>query len=69
MKQLFKEKKLFKVMAIAITLPSLILMVALFFYELSRKNVLTQNQAIIGMLLVIGNSIISLIYYAYRKKN
>jgi purine-cytosine permease-like protein len=63
------DKKWIKIMGLAMSLPSTIIVMAWSTMELYKKGYLSQTQAVILFLAVIFNLLFMMVYYAYKKKN
>jgi len=60
------DKKWLKPMALAMSLPSSALVTAWFLWTLVEKEVISKNTAIIILLAIVGNILISMVVYALK---
>jgi len=63
------DKKWIKEVSLALSLPSTVLGAAFIFFQLVKEGLITKTVAIVGLLLIIGQILFLLVYYAYKKKN
>ncbi|MFA6237218.1 MAG: hypothetical protein WC635_07820 [Bacteriovorax sp.] len=64
-----KNKKWMQIMALAISLPSLIFVAVWGSMQLAKMHILTETQAVFLFLAIIGNTLFMMVYYAYKRKN
>ena len=63
------DRKMMKSLALALSLPSTILFMALLSRELVNSGVLSKTWGIILFLAVILNTLFMMVYYAFRNKD
>lgn len=64
-----KNKKWLQIMALAMSLPSTIFVTVWGAMHLAKIGVLTQTQAVLLFLAIIGGLLFLMVYYAYKRKN
>jgi hypothetical protein len=64
-----KNKKWLQIMGLAMSLPSLIFVAVWGSMQLAKMQILTQTQAVLLFLAIIGNMLFMMVYYAYKRKN
>lgn len=64
-----KNHKWVQIMGLAISLPSIIFVAVWGAMQLAKMQIITQTQAVLLFLAIIGNSIFMMVYYAYKRKN
>jgi hypothetical protein len=64
-----KNKKWLQIMGLAMSLPSTIFMAVWGAMHLAKIGVLTQTQAVLSFLAIIGGLLFLMVYYAYSRKN
>jgi hypothetical protein len=63
------KQKWLQIMGIALSLPSAIFMSAWGTMQLEKMHILTQTQAVLLFLSIIGGMLFLMVYYAYKRKN
>ncbi len=63
-----KKSNLVKMLGIALGYPTLILGSAIFFKELTSRNILSAGVSVSLFLFVVIGTLIQIVYYAYKKK-
>jgi purine-cytosine permease-like protein len=64
-----KNRKWLQIMGLAMSLPSIIFVAVWGSMQLAKMNILTQTQAVLLFLAIIGNMLFMMVYYAYKRKN
>jgi hypothetical protein len=64
-----KNKKWLQIMALAMSLPSTIFVVVWGAMHLAKIGILTQAQAVLLFLAIIGGLLFLMVFYAYNRKN
>jgi purine-cytosine permease-like protein len=64
-----KNKKWLQIMGLAMSLPSTIFIVVWGAMHLAKIGILTQTQAVLGFLVIIGSLLFLMVYYAYKRKS
>lgn len=63
------NRKWLQIMGIAMSLPSTIFVTVWGSMQLAKMHILTQTQAVLLFLSIIGGMLFLMVYYAYRRKN
>ena len=63
------KHKWLQIMGIAISLPSAIFLSVWGAMQLAKLHILTQTQAVLLFLSIIGGMLFLMVYYAYKRKN
>lgn len=63
------NRKWLQIMGIAMSLPSTIFITVWGSMQLAKMQILTQTQAVLLFLSIIGGMLFLMVYYAYRRKN
>ena len=63
------NKKWLQIMGLAMSLPSTIFIAVWGAMQLAKKGILSQTQAVLLFLAIIGNILFLMVYYAYKRKN
>ena len=66
---MFLDKKWAKIVALALSLPSTIFVMGLFFKMLVDGGILSKTVSVILFLLVILNTLFLIVYYAMKKRS
>lgn len=64
-----KNRKWLQIMGLAMSLPSTIFISVWGAMHLAKIGVLTQTQAVLSFLVVIGGILFLMVYYAFNRKN
>lgn len=64
-----KNKKWLQIMGLAMSLPSTIFITVWGAMHLHKIGILTQTQAVLSFLAIIGGLLFMMVYYAYSRKN
>lgn len=64
-----KNQKWLQIMALAMSLPSTIFISVWGAMHLAKIGVITQTQAVLGFLIIIGSILFTMVFYAYKRKN
>jgi hypothetical protein len=64
-----KNRKWLRIMGLALSLPSTIFIAVWGAMHLAKIGILTQTQAVLLFLVIIGNILFLMVYYAYKRKN
>ncbi len=64
-----KNRKWLQIMGLAMSLPSIIFVAVWGSMQLAKMNIITQTQAVLLFLAIIGNMLFMMVYYAYKRKN
>lgn len=62
------NRKWLQIMGIAMSLPSTIFVAVWGSMQLTKMHILTQTQAVLLFLSIIGGMLFLMVYYAYRRK-
>lgn len=63
------NRKWLQIMGIALSLPSTIFISVWGSMQLEKMHILTQTQAVLLFLSIIGGMLSLMVYYAYRRKS
>lgn len=63
------NQKWIKELSLALSLPSTILGSAFILFHLVKEKVITKEIAVIGLVLIVGQILFLMVYYAYKKKD
>ncbi len=63
------NRKWLQIMGIAMSLPSTIFVTVWGAMQLKKMHILTQTQAVLLFLSIIGGMLFLMVYYAYSRKN
>lgn len=64
-----KNSKWLQIMGLAISLPSIIFVAVWGSMQLAKMHIISQTQAVLLFLAIIGNMLFLMVYYAYKRKN
>ncbi|MDD4975480.1 MAG: hypothetical protein PHY93_14065 [Bacteriovorax sp.] len=64
-----KNKKWLQIMGLAMSLPSIIFVAVWGAMQLAKMHIISQTQAVLLFLAIIGNMLFMMVYYAYKRKN
>ncbi len=65
----FKNTKWLKIMALAMSLPTTIFVAIWGSMQLAKMKIISETMAIILFLVIIGNVLFTMVYYAYKRKD
>ena len=64
-----KNQKWMQIMGLAMSLPSIIFVTVWGAMQLAKRQIISQTQAVILFLAIIGSILFTMVYYAYKRKN
>ena len=64
-----KNGKWLQIMGLAMSLPTLIFVSGWGTMQLAKKKIISEKVAILIFLAIIGNTLFTMVYYAYKRKD